>query len=237
MKYVAFILLLASLPSIGCSSLSSGLGFRDLVVFQDYAIDNRNKNEAYKAWKRAKWDYWRQGVPHYLREHIGRGFQQGFVDAAGGGGEELPYFPPRTYWGPAYQTPRGNEMIAAWFRGYSDGAMAGEQSGLAQYVTLPTSSAAPLPGSAESHAGEAAKQPFDFLPPDFLKGSEEVPKTPPVPLKMNEPLPPPGKLQPPPVPGKQTSAPTEGTKPSVMPAAPLLEAGAAAGQTDGKTRK
>jgi len=242
MKRLAVILILAVLPSSGgCSSLSSGLGFRDLVVFQDFAIDNRNKNEAYKAWKRAKWDYWRQGVPHYMREHIGRGFQQGFADAAAGGGQELPFFPPRSYWGPGYQTPRGSEMIAAWFRGYSDGAMAGEQSGLAHYLTLPSSSAVPMPVTNEAAHADSSGRPFDFLPPNFMDAPESIPTAPQGPPSLNEPLPPPTtmktppipekepvKLQPPPVPGKQTSTPREGAKPAVMPAMPILEADAAA---------
>lgn len=249
MKRIAVILVLATLPAtFGCSSLSSGLGFRDLVVFQDFAIDNRNKNEAYKAWKRAKWDYWRQGVPHYLREHIGRGFQQGFADAAAGGGQQLPYFPPRSYWGPGYQTPRGSEMIAAWFRGYSDGAMAGEQSGLANYVILPTSSAVPMPKGATETQHDPSQGPLDFLPPDYLHDAEEVPGAPQLPSNLNESLPPPAlkappipekepvKLQPPPVPGKQTSAPRNGAKPAVVPVSPLLEADATSVQ-DGEGKR
>jgi hypothetical protein len=243
-RFAVIVLALATLPSsVGCTTMGPVFGLRDLVVFQDFAIENRNKNEAYKAWKRARVDYWRQGVPHYLREHIGRGFQQGFADAAAGGGQELPYFPPRSYWGPAYQTPLGNEMIAAWFRGYSDGAMAGEQSGLTRYLTLPSSSSVPMPKGKQVEQQPGSNNPYDFLPPNFLNDSEEIPKTP----QLNEPLPPPFggsappatkappipekepvKLQPPPVPGKQTSTPNKETKPAVLPATPILEVDAAA---------
>lgn len=217
-----------------------------MLLFQDQAIANRNKNEAYKAWKHAKWDYWHQGVPHYLIEHIGRGFQQGFVDVAGGSSGELPLFPPNTYWGPGYQNTRGNEMIAAWFRGYSDGAMAGEQSGLPRYVTLPTSSAAPMPNGGGNHEPNAAddksKSSLDYLPPELRNQMEAVPAVPVPPLvppaTTNEPLPLPGAtpskpvppvppvpkaVVPPPVPGKQTLAPPEESKPTITAAASLRE--------------
>lgn len=249
MKRFAAALATLALTASGCTYISSGFGFRDMIVFQDQAIANRNKNEAYKAWKRAKWDYWRQGVPHYLREHVGRGFQQGFSDVAGGADGELPLFPPNTYWGPGYQTPRGNEMIAAWFRGYTDGAMAGEQSGLSRYVTLPTSSAAPMPGGGsavhDAHGthgthDDKPSSSLDYLPPELRNQSEVVPAVPGVPSPVppvgpNEPLPLPGitpsvpvppvpkAVEPPPVQGKQTSAPPNTQKPAVAAASPIVE--------------
>jgi len=201
MKRLNWTLALSLAVTTGCSFASSGFGFRDLVVFQDLAIENRNTNEAYKAWKRAKWDYFRQGVPYYLREHIGRGFQQGFEDVAGGGSGDLPLFPPNNYWGPGYQTPRGNEMIAAWFRGYQDGAMAGERSGLTRYVTLPTSSAAPMPRGSAVPPNAATNAPngppgtdshLDYLPPDLQRTLEQIPPVPDMPMvppPVGEPLP------------------------------------------------
>jgi hypothetical protein len=242
MKRLAAALASLALTASGCTYITSGFGFRDMIVFQDQAIANRNKNEAYKAWKRAKWDYWRQGVPHYLREHIGRGFQQGFADVAGGSSGELPLFPPNTYWGPGYQNPKGNEMIAAWFRGYSDGAMAGEQSGLPRYVTLPTSSAVPMPKgetTTEVHADPSTS--MDFLPPELKNQMEAVPAVPAVPpvppvpatepkplplpnVTPNAPVPPAPKTAEPAVQGKQTSTEEPSSKPVVAVAVPIAEA-------------
>ena len=252
MKRLAAALASLAITASGCTYISSGFGFRDMIAFQDQAIANRNKNEAYKAWKRAKWDYWRQGVPHYLREHLGRGFQQGFSDVAGGASGELPLFPPNTYWGPGYQNARGNEMIAAWFRGYTDGAMAGEQSGLTRYVTLPTSSAAPMPKSGgtsvdSAHGDKSGQQPstLDFLPPELRNQGEAVPAVPvpppvpPVPkIGPNEPMPLPNGtpntpvvpapkvVEPPPVQGKQTSTTPISSKPIVGVAKPIAETSA-----------
>lgn len=113
--------------SSGCSS------------FSELSIRQMDSNAAYKAWKVAKWDYYRQGVPYALREHIGRGFRQGFQDVAGGGTGETPIFPPGYYWGPEYRNQKGSEAIAAWFRGYQDGVLAADQAGIRDYVPLPTS--------------------------------------------------------------------------------------------------
>jgi hypothetical protein len=208
---------------------TDGIGFRDLIFFQDQSIATRNSNEAYKAWKRAKWDYWRQGVPYYLREHIGRGFQQGYIDVVGGGSGDLPLFAPKNYWGPGYQNPRGSEMIAAWFRGYQDGAMAGEMSGLQRYVLLPTSSAAPMPGAVHTPSDqpvETPAAPLDYLP-------ESVPSNPPPPpVPRMEPLPlpppptvfPPAATEPAPLPGKQTQKSATPPKLMVTPAAAETDA-------------
>ena len=110
---------------------------------QDLAIASRNRNAAYSAWKAARWDYWRQGVPYRTREHISRGFRQGYYDVAGGGSGKVPLFPPHDYWGVRYQTPAGNELVAAWFRGYRDGAMAAERDGVGYFNQIPASSAPP----------------------------------------------------------------------------------------------
>lgn len=110
---------------------------------QDLAISSRNRNAAYSAWKAARWDYWRQGVPYRTREHISRGFRQGYFDVAAGGSGKLPMFPPSSYWGVRYQNPAGNELVAAWFRGYRDGVMAAERDGVGYFNQIPSSSAPP----------------------------------------------------------------------------------------------
>lgn len=142
MRYFTFCLLFGLLTfSSGCS------GFTDL------SIQARNRQVAYKAWKNARWSYWEQGVAHKMREHIGRGFQQGYYDVANGGNGQVPLFPPTYYWGPEYQNPQGNEYVAAWFRGYSDGALAADQAGISGYHSLPTSWAPPYASDPDSPDG------------------------------------------------------------------------------------
>lgn len=124
-----------------CMSLCVAFGAAGCAELQDLAISSRNRNAAYSAWKVARWDYWRQGVSHTVREHISRGFRQGYYDVAQGGSGKVPMFPPQDYWGVRYQNPTGNEFVAAWFRGYSDGAMAAERDGIGFFNQIPTSSA------------------------------------------------------------------------------------------------
>lgn len=204
--------------------------------FQDLSIAARNHKAAAGAWKQARWEYWRQGVPHKVREHLGRGFEQGYFDVASGGNGAIPLFPPSYYWGTRYQTPEGTAYIGAWFRGYQDGAMAAERDGLALYNQIPTSWA---PGQQAS-----TDRPLNEVPgltPGVLDG-EQVPPIPhagtapgaplqpqselpnavePMPLVV--PMPPANTLPPPPVvpalPGKTTEAPVAPQAPTAGKAA------------------
>ncbi|MBA4018753.1 MAG: hypothetical protein C0483_16420 [Pirellula sp.] len=192
--------------------------------FQDLSISARNHKAAAGAWKQARWDYWRQGVPHKVREHLGRGFEQGYYDVASGSNGAIPLFPPNYYWGTRYQTPEGTAYIGAWFRGYQDGAMAAERDGLALYNQIPTSWA---PGQQAS-----TDRPLNEVPglnPAMIEG-EPLPPIPhssvaPVvplqpqpelpnavePMPLTVPMPPGNTLPPPPVvpalPGKTTELP------------------------------
>jgi hypothetical protein len=201
MRYVNFGLVIVMLiASHGCSG------------FSDLSISARNRSAAYKAWKTAKWTYWDQGVGCTMREHIGRGFQQGYYDVANGGDGQLPLFPPGYYWGPEYQNPRGNEYVAAWFRGYTDGAQAAEQAGIGGYHSLPTSWAPPYASDPDSpdggyspyrapsginapNAPGGGTPPVEGIPPGRFDTSPSLPapsvpapKAPPVPKSVNVPL-------------------------------------------------
>lgn len=197
MKYTTLGLAIVLLAmSGGCS------GFTDL------AIEARNHSAAYKAWKTARWTYWEQGIPCTMREHIGRGFQQGYYDVANGGTGKLPLFPPGYYWGPEYQNPRGNEYVAAWFRGYTDGALAADAAGIGGYHALPTSWAPPYANDPDSPDGgfspykprggiPGAATPGDGIPPPRLEGippgslntPPQLPLPPATPPKSPAPLP------------------------------------------------
>ena len=190
--------------------------------FQELSIAQRNRKAASGAWKTARWDYWQQGVPHKLREHIGRGFEQGYYDVASGGNGQVPLFPPNYYWGTRYQSPEGSAYIGAWFRGYQDGAMAAERDGLAMYNQIPTSWAPVMNGSANNTSG------FPGLPPGAPYEGEVVPPIPaadvPAPIIPVVP-PPPGTTLLPVVP--------EATTPSlVVPAPPAMTTPSAPLTTD-----
>lgn len=160
--------------------------------FQELSIEQRNRNAAYCAWKRVRWEYQQQGVPYRIREHLGRGFQQGYYDVSMGGNGQIPLFPPNVYWGVKYQNEEGSAAIGAWFRGYQDGAIAAEKDGLATFNQIPSSWAPPpQPGSSN---GALTRDEFD--------GDQEiVPAVPSIPpasgLPLNVPMqPPPGELPP-----------------------------------------
>ena len=165
----------------------------------DLSISTRNRSAAYKAWREARWGYWEQGVPHKLREHIGRGFQEGYYSVANGGKGDVPLFPPGYYWGAEYQNPQGNELIAAWFRGYADGALAAEQSGIGGYHNLPTSWAprgALDPNTPYNHGmaplNEGLGPNGEMLPPSLNDPNSNpyLPPQLPAPSRANESLPP-----------------------------------------------
>lgn len=156
--------------------------------FQELSIEQRNRNAAYCAWKRVRWEYQQQGVPYRIREHLGRGFQQGYYDVSMGGNGQIPLFPPNTYWGVKYQNEEGSAAIGAWFRGYQDGAIAAEKDGLATFNQIPSSWAPPpQPGSAN---GALTRDEFD--------GDQEiVPAVPSIPPATGVPMQPaPGELPP-----------------------------------------
>lgn len=196
MRYITFCLAMVLLASSsGCA------GFSDLGIMA------RDRSAAYKAWKGARWSYFQQGVGCKMREHIGRGFQEGYYDVAQGGDGQVPLFPPGYYWGAEYQNPTGNEYVAAWFRGYSDGALAAEQAGIAGYHSLPTSWAPPYAGDPDSPDGgyspylppsslEGGTAPSEGIPPGRLDGSPQLPTPPrpmpaapiPLPKSVNAPL-------------------------------------------------
>jgi hypothetical protein len=152
-------------------ALTSAVAASGCAEIQELSISSRNRSAAYAAWKAARWDYWRQGVPYRVREHIGRGFQEGYYEVAQGGTGKLPLFPPSYYWGVQFQSAAGNELIAAWFRGYQDGAMAAERDGIGGFRQIPSSysGVGPMPGApgtAPSFDPNQPAGPYDEpLPP------------------------------------------------------------------------
>lgn len=215
--------------------------------FQELSIEQRNRNAAYCAWKRVRWEYQQQGVPYRIREHLGRGYQQGYYDVSMGGNGQVPLFPPNVYWGVKYQNEAGSAAIGAWFRGYQDGAIAAEKDGLASFNQIPSSWAPPQqPGNP---SGVLTRDEFDGdeeivpavpnvppavpmqtppseLPPLLQPETPAAPPATPLPVLPLPTTPAPASPSPPP-PGSKTTAipPTNGapalTAPAVIPANPM----------------
>lgn len=100
-------------------------------------VDCRNRCYAEMAWLRCKSNY----CDVDWKCDFGKGFKDGYVAVASGGGLCQPALPPREYWGYEYQNPAGQEQQLAWFNGYSYGALYAEEEGIAGWgriVTSPT---------------------------------------------------------------------------------------------------
>jgi hypothetical protein len=95
----------------------------------------RNRVLACKAWAHWSWCY--DELEHPL--HFSRGFKAGYEDVLNGGAGCQPTLPPRCYWKPCFQTPEGRCKIAAWFDGFSHGAVAAQQDGYGGLGELPIS--------------------------------------------------------------------------------------------------
>lgn len=214
--------------------------------FQELSIEQRNRNAAYCAWKRVRWEYQQQGVPYRIREHLGRGFQQGYYDVAMGGNGSVPLFPPNVYWGVKYQNEAGSAAIGAWFRGYQDGAIAAEKDGLASFNQIPSSWAPPAqPGDP---SGALTRDEFDgdqeivpavpVVPPAGIPGpampmqtppselppllQPETPATPPAGTLPVLPLPTPSNPTAPPVRVPGSATPVLPPVPSAAPPSPSV---------------
>lgn len=121
-------------------------------------------------------------------EDFADGFRDGYQDYLFAGGTGMPPpLPPRRYWKPKYETPRGYQAVEEWFAGFRQGAAAAQGSGLRQYITVSSS----VPALNGPH-----------FPPAPPTGVEIGPEPLPVPEKDGpvdkaaEPLPPPKKVTP-----------------------------------------
>lgn len=110
--------------STGCTvtqGVTNTIAYNDTM--NDFVMGWRNR-----AWaKRA----WREKMPEYCNqpflEDFGKGFQDGYADAAAGGAQCVPALPPRRYWSWKYQTAEGQGKTAAWYAGYPIGARVAEE--------------------------------------------------------------------------------------------------------------
>lgn len=117
----------------GCTLVHNGYeGLRSNGGWNEAVVVMRNRSFSNKAWHRRK--------HHFCREkHLADyklGFRQGYEDAASGGGQCTPAFPPQRYWGWDYQSAEGQARTAAWFAGYPQGARAAEEDGVGNWNPL-----------------------------------------------------------------------------------------------------
>jgi len=159
------------LSAAGCSAI------------QDHCISfetsTRNCVLSEKGWLR--WSSCYDQTDHKF--HFAKGFKEGYQNILEGGKGCQPTLPPRSYWKPCYQTPVGRSKIAAWFDGYSHGAVAAQQDGYGNLQQLPISptarsnwmsrqappSAACFAGMSEGEMAEPVEHPeihTDPLPED-----------------------------------------------------------------------
>jgi hypothetical protein len=150
--------------SLGCSLITTGT--RNLLVetsrcVEDVCEARRNHQLAHDAWNEVRG----ANPGHSFSTEYEDGFYQGFLDYldAGGSGEP-PAFPPRKYWGVHYQTAAGYQAVQDWFTGFRHGATTARDSGVRQYIILPSSlpelqtgPAEPAPAPEATAPGAAAE--------------------------------------------------------------------------------
>jgi hypothetical protein len=103
------------------------------------AIDCRNRCYAERAWWACRSNY--NDVE--CKCDFGKGFKDGYVAVASGGGICQPALPPQSYWHFEYQNPEGQERMLAWFNGYSYGAVYAEQEGINDWSRIVTAPSLP----------------------------------------------------------------------------------------------
>ncbi len=119
-----------------------------------------------------------------------KGFKEGYTNILEGGKGCQPTLPPRWYWKPCYQTPAGRCRIAAWFDGFTHGAVAAQHDGFGNLQQLPISPTAranwmtrQAPPSAACFAGMSSEPLADPGHHPDIHG-ENAPEDPPIDMLM-----------------------------------------------------
>ena len=175
LSLAGFAMLLFS--AAGCNAIS------DMCLEKEMTC--RNHVLACKAWGEWSWCYNELDYPM----HFAKGFRAGYENILAGGKGCQPTLPPRLYWKPCFQSPKGQCQIQSWFDGYSHGALAAQQDGYGNINTLPMSSAArqnmlnakiPASNACFAELGESMDGSGDELieMPGPVPLSEQVPQVP-----------------------------------------------------------
>ncbi len=159
-------------------------------AIQDQCINvetsTRNCVLAEKGWLRWASSY--KGMDNKM--HFAKGFKEGYQNILEGGKGCQPTLPPRSYWKPCYQTAAGGCKIAAWFDGFTHGAVAAQQDGFGNMQQLPISPTAKAnwmtrqaPPAAACFAGMSEGDMSDpIMTPEIH--DTPVPESPPMDLRL-----------------------------------------------------
>jgi len=116
------------------------------------------------------WDQTRQANPEVAYSvDFAAGFKKGFADYLQPGSTgELPVVPPSCYGRADYETTLGRQTVQDWFRGFREGTVQAQVSGLRPVATVPASVILPtfrsaLPGSLATAVPQA--EVAEVLPP------------------------------------------------------------------------
>lgn len=162
--------------SLVCSGCSLTQGVTNYLAYNDncndFVMGWRNSVWATQAWSEQK-----QYVAHHpeLRAY-GDGFRDGYEAVASGGNGCPPPLPPRKYWTWKYQTPEGQCKVAAWFEGYTHGAVSAEEDGAGNFQDIQVSNSIELQYTPEFQAGQIPGHGGGFIVPG--EPSDTVPYEP-----------------------------------------------------------
>jgi hypothetical protein len=188
----------AALLVVGLSGLGSGCTYyvnaaRNLTEAPIDAADNVHQRLRNHRLAKEAWEAVRGADPgHEYSEDYACGFKEGFADYIYAGGHGLPpEAPPYCYRKSNHQTPAGVQAAEDWFAGFRHGARVAKESGLRQYMLVPTATPGPFPEFDSSVklarlAQAAASAPAEPLP---APRKEERPADKPAPpSKVTEPV-------------------------------------------------
>src|SRR4051794_6170610 len=134
MRVGHLVLLLATLPGVGCGLVHHAAGTLSSRLdqeLQDCREQKRNRQLAAQAWLALLARH-----PGHYSDEYHDGFEEGFACFLYRGGDgEPPPMAPQRYRGLKYQTPEGYQLVLDWFLGYRHGAYAAKQSGYRDLVT------------------------------------------------------------------------------------------------------
>lgn len=154
--------------SSGCTIYT---GVKNTIAYNDsmndFVLGWRNRSWAKQAWHERKAQY----VNQPYQEEFGKGFMDGYADAAAGGAQCVPPLPPRRYWSWKYQTAEGQGKVAAWYSGYPMGARVAEEESAHLWGEIQVSETL----RAQYELGHEAPYPF---PLDLYDAEKCCPETP-----------------------------------------------------------
>lgn len=126
-------LLLTALATV---MLSSSTGCRIYNSFHDAFVEGPIKCYRDRIWGERAFNmrYWQ--CEHPRKNHLKRGFIDGYCAVCEGDDGYVPAIPPQKYWASEYQTPDGAASVDTWFRAYPKGASVAKKDGAGSYNSM-----------------------------------------------------------------------------------------------------